>query len=179
MGRWRLQYLWPIAFLAGSCTPSAGDPSYLDRVRGSGYDSIFAIRILSAAMVADEFGNDCYYKYESEITMPVRGKALPGHFQFSFRSGLQVGEKYLIYFSAEDAKLHRIGQEPLSPCQKNLSGYLLVYNEVHKIGQVWNGKKWVDVVQLDNGLERVPAEHEMDQTLRFADLEYVIGELKK
>ena len=175
---WRW-HLWPVAFLAASCAAQAGDPSYLDRVRDSGYDSIFVTRIVSAAMVPDEFGNDCYYTYESQIAMPVRGKAPPEHFRFSFRSGLQVGGKYLVYFSAEDAKLPRIGKEPPSPCQKSVSGYVLVYNEVHKVDQLWNGKDWVDVVQLDNGLERVPAEHEMDKTSRFADLNYVVGELRK
>jgi hypothetical protein len=164
--------------LSVSARPESNPHGYAEHIKSS-YANIFVAKILTARAVAADHGGDCYYKYKSEIVESVRGAYIKSKFEFSSELSLRVGKDYLVFFSKPDAELHRFGWEPQSNCETNLTGYLLLYTELHEIMQVWDGRTTRDAVQFDDVWADFGPGHEINNSPGLVDLKYVKEELSR
>jgi hypothetical protein len=162
--------------------------SYSNDVRRN-YPLIFVTRIVSAKAVTVD-GTACVFKYDSEVQEGVRGSFRTRHLPFESELGLTVGDDYLVYFSEPDAKRLRHG--PISPLDKvgrrcdqlissyllrDKASYLLRYNELHHVKEIWDGKRLVRTVEFSDAFADFGTEHTIDKTAHLINFDYVKAQL--
>ncbi len=105
-------------------------------------------------------------------------------FDFLSEAGLTVGQEYLVYFSKEDAKIHRYAAYPVNTkeslsCDVQIRGYLLMYNELHPVQEIWNGKHLIRAVNFNDAWANDVKGPGFNKTTHFVELDYIEGELSK
>jgi hypothetical protein len=147
------------------------------------YTDIFLVKIQSANPVLADRKTVCFYKYQSDVTDRLRGAYKATEFPFFSAVGLAPGNEFLIYLSRDDARQYRSegnGDDPArtSRCEKLMQGFFLLYNEINRVEQLWDGKHFVRAVQFsDPFADDFPLHEIKEKTLHLVDYQHVAKRL--
>jgi hypothetical protein len=134
---------------------------FMDEVKRN-HSNIFVVTVLSGNLISADRVNACFYKYTAKVTQNLYGGYEKQQFVFYSESHLAMGESYLLFYDREFSKTyrpltiaavesgHRAGSDSDGACAKLLAGPFLVYDEIHLIAKIWNGRMLEKAVEFND-----------------------------